>query len=79
MTPKTPSTITDTEGTHNPGSGGSAEFAARWTEARLAYPLYAALATQFELALAPYPAGELPPLRGQREMCLIATFNGLTR
>lgn len=68
MTPKTPSTITDTEGAHKPGSGGSAEFAARWTEARLAYPLYAALATQFELALAPYPAGELPPLRPTRDV-----------
>ena len=67
MTPKTPSTITDTEGAHKPSSGGSAEFAARWTEARLAYPLYAALATQFELALAPYPAGELPPTRPTRE------------
>jgi hypothetical protein len=68
MTPKTPSTITDTEGAHKPGSGGSAEFAARWSEARLAYPLYAALATQFELALAPYPAGELPPARPTRDV-----------
>jgi hypothetical protein len=68
MTPRTPSTITDTEGAHKPGSGGSAEFAARWTEARLAYPLYAALATQFELALAPYPAGELPPMRPTRDV-----------
>jgi hypothetical protein len=62
MTPKTPSTIiTDAEGAQKPGTGGSAEFAARWTEARLAYPLYAALAAQFELAPAPYAAGELPP------------------
>jgi len=68
MTSKTPSTITDTEGTNKPGSGGSAEFAARWTEARLAYPLYAALATQFELALAPYHAGELPPMRPTRDV-----------
>lgn len=68
MTPKTPSTITDTEGAHKPGSSGSAEFAARWAEARLAYPLYAALATQFELALAPYPAGELPPTRPTRDV-----------
>jgi hypothetical protein len=68
MTPKTPSRITDTEGAHKPGSGGSAEFAARWTEARLAYPLYAALAAQFELALAPYPAGELPPARPTRDV-----------
>ena len=68
MTPKTPSTITDTEGAHKPGSGGSAEFAARWTEARLAYPLYAVLATQFEFALAPYPAGELPPMWPTRDV-----------
>ena len=68
MTPKTPSTITDTEGTHCPGSGAPAEVAARWTEARLAYPLYAALATQFELAQAPYPAGELPPARPTRDV-----------
>ena len=69
MTPKTPSTaITDTEGAHRPGSGGSGEFAARWTEARLAYPLYAALAAQFELALAPYPARELPPARPTRDV-----------
>lgn len=68
MKPKTPSTITDTEGTHRPGSGAPAEVAARWTEARLAYPLYAALATQFELAQAPYPAGELPPARPTRDV-----------
>ena len=38
------------------GSAGPAEFAARWTEARLAYPLYGALAAQFQLAPPLYPA-----------------------
>jgi hypothetical protein len=61
-------TFTDAEGTQKSGSGAPAEFAARWTEARIAYPLYAALAAQFELAPAPYPAGELPALRPTRDV-----------
>ncbi|HEY0701700.1 MAG TPA: hypothetical protein VGD60_02935 [Candidatus Acidoferrales bacterium] len=44
-----------------------AEFATQWTEARQAYPLYAALATQFNLAPLPHPLGELPPVRPPRE------------
>lgn len=51
----------------NAGSG-PADFAARWAEARAAYPLYAALAAQFELAPLPYRAGELPPARPTREI-----------
>ena len=47
---------------------GPAEFAAQWNEARLVYPLYAALATQFNFATPPYPAGELPPVRPTREV-----------
>ncbi len=43
------------------GSSSTADTAAQWTEARLAYPLYAALATQFALASLPHPPGELPP------------------
>jgi hypothetical protein len=46
---------------------GPAEFATQWTEARHAYPLYAALATQFNLAPLPHPLGELPPVRPPRE------------
>jgi hypothetical protein len=61
-------TFNDAEGTQKSGSSAPAEFAARWTEARLAYPLYAALATQFELAPAPYPAGQLPALRPTRDV-----------
>ena len=44
------------------------DFAAQWPEARLVYPLYAALATQFDLAPLPYPAGELPPQRPTRDV-----------
>jgi len=47
---------------------GPADLTARWAEARLAYPLYAALATQFNFAALPYPAGELPPARPAREV-----------
>ncbi|MFY9730975.1 MAG: hypothetical protein WAK24_10220 [Candidatus Acidiferrales bacterium] len=61
-------TFSDAEGTQNSGSSAPAEVAARWTEARLAYPLYAALAAQFELAPAPYPAGELPAPRPTRDV-----------
>ena len=69
MTPKIFGiTFNDAESTQKQGSGTSAEFAARWTEARVAYPLYAALATQFELAPAPYPAGQLPALRPTRDV-----------
>jgi hypothetical protein len=67
MTIKTPIPI-------RPAAGGSAESAgmdgshfAQWNEARLAYPLYAALATQFNLGSLPYPPGELPPQQPTRE------------
>jgi hypothetical protein len=51
-----------------PAAGtGPAEFTTQWTEARQAYPLYAALATQFNLAPLPHPLGELPPVRPPRE------------
>jgi len=46
---------------------GSADFVAQWSEARNAYPLYAALATQFNFGPPPHPAGELPPQRPTRE------------
>jgi len=44
----------------------SAELAALWAQVRLAYPLYAALATELNLAPTPHPAGELPPARPTR-------------
>jgi hypothetical protein len=69
MSPKTPVT------TMNPSAGGKksasaspADFAAQWSEARLAYPLYAALANQFSLEPPPYPAGEAPPPRPTRDV-----------
>ena len=40
----------------------------KWGEARAAYPLYAALAKQFELSQLPYPEGELPPAKPTREI-----------
>ena len=49
-------------------SDSPVDFAAQWTQARLAYPLYAALAHQFSFAPAPHPADELPPLRPTREV-----------
>jgi hypothetical protein len=69
MSPKTPSTtLKPPEKSSNLGGAGPADFAARWSEARAAYPLYAALATQFKLAPLPYPPGELPPVRPTREV-----------
>jgi len=59
----------------NTAAGPSpAELAARWKEARLVYPLYAALAAQFNLATPPYPPGELPPVRPTR-----STFDSDTK
>jgi len=69
MTPKTPDTMTKSPA-RAPKSPevSAAEFAARWTEARRAYPLSAALAVQFNLAPLPYPMGELPPQRPTRDV-----------
>jgi hypothetical protein len=71
MTPKTPSTTVPFPArARKPESGGPSpvDFAAQWTEARLAYPLYAALAQQFNFAPLPHLAGELPPARPTREV-----------
>ncbi len=68
MTPKTTNT------TMNPpfsadsmNERSPADLTAQWQEARLVYPIYAALATQFDLAPLPYAAGELPPEKPSRE------------
>jgi hypothetical protein len=51
----------------NPPSGPTpAELASQWEEARLTYPIYSALAAQFNLAPLPYRDGELPPARPTR-------------
>jgi len=47
--------------------GVPTDSAAQWEEARLAYPLYAALATQFHLAALLYPAGALPPAQAAQK------------
>jgi len=49
------------------GEATAAELAAQWAEARHAYPLYAALALQFEFAELPHAKGQLPPARPTRE------------
>jgi hypothetical protein len=58
--------------TADAGSAVPAEFASQWQEARLVYPIYAALATQFELAPLPYASEKLPPEKPSRE-----TFDGV--
>src|ERR1700741_2532917 len=57
MSAKTPASLSSAE------ASLPADLNARWTEARLAYPLYAALANQFELGPHPYSPGEFPPIR----------------
>jgi hypothetical protein len=70
MSPKTPSltTLSIPRPVKDAGSPEPAGFAAQWQEARLVYPIYAALATQFDLEPLPYAAGELPPERPTREV-----------
>ena len=51
-----------------PASSAGADFVAQWSEARNAYPLYAALAAQFNFGPLPHLAGELPPQRPSREV-----------
>ncbi|MGA3292478.1 MAG: hypothetical protein ABSE45_00705 [Candidatus Acidiferrales bacterium] len=71
MTPKTPGATMNAEVRGEKpviGAPGASDFAAQWAEARLVYPLYAGLATQFNLAPLPYPPGELPPARPTRSM-----------
>jgi hypothetical protein len=69
MTPKTTSTtINRPAPAKKMGEPGPADFAAQWREARLVYPIYAALAMQFDLAPLPYAQGELPPPRPSRDV-----------
>ncbi len=76
MTPKTPSmtTLSIPRPETNAGSPGPADFASQWQEARLVYPIYAALAKQFELAPLPYALDKTPPERPTRE-----SFDGLLK
>jgi len=67
MTPKTSVTTLNLTGSAK-STLGPADFAAQWSEARLAYPLYAALANQFGFDAPPHPSGELPPARPTRQV-----------
>ncbi len=68
MTIKTPIPINSLAGTNKSKSSVTVDPATMWNEARLAYPLYAALAAQFDLVALLYAAGELPPARPTREI-----------
>lgn len=46
----------------------ASDLASQWAEARLAYPLYEALATQFNFPSLPYAAGELPPANASADV-----------
>jgi hypothetical protein len=76
MSPKTPSMTTlSIPRPDAAGKGpGPAEFASQWQEAQLVYPIYAALATQFELGPLPYASGNVPPEKPTRE-----SFDGLLK
>lgn len=69
MSPKTPSTATKSAAKPKPPAAAGpnpTELASQWEEARLTYPIYSALAAQFNLAPLPYPDGEVPPARPTR-------------
>jgi hypothetical protein len=59
---------TNTNVSNSKKSATPSDSASQWSEARLAYPLYAALATQFNFAPLLHPAGEMPPLRPTRDV-----------
>jgi hypothetical protein len=52
--------------TQGPAAQNPDQLASQWEEARLTYPIYSALATQFDLAPLPYRDGEMPPVRPTR-------------
>ncbi len=69
MTPnttKTPAKTPASSKTQAPAAQSPEQLASQWEEARLTYPIYSALATQFDLAPLPYRDGELPPARPTR-------------
>jgi hypothetical protein len=68
MTPKTTNTTMNPPfSAESMNERSPADLTAQWQEARLVYPIYAALATQFDLAPLPYASGELPPEKPSRE------------
>ncbi len=69
MTSKTTNAPTKTPANSKPQAAinqSPEQLASQWEEARLTYPIYSALATQFDLAPLPYRQGELPPARPTR-------------
>lgn len=68
MTLKTSTNAINTPSDSLQVTSGPADLASQWKEARLVYPLYAALASQFDLLPLPYPPGELPPARPTRSV-----------
>jgi hypothetical protein len=71
MTSKTTNTPAKTSANSKaPASSGPRpeQLASQWEEARLTYPIYSALAAQFNLAPLPYRDGELPPARPTRAL-----------
>jgi hypothetical protein len=59
---------TNTNVSNLKNTSSPSDIATQWSEARLAYSLYAALSVQFNLAPLPHPAGELPPQRPTRDV-----------
>ncbi len=58
MTPKTTNTTMNPPfSSESMNERSPADLTAQWQEARLVYPIYAALATQFDLAPLPYASG----------------------
>jgi hypothetical protein len=69
MSPKTTNTTAKTPAKPKapaPAGPSPEQLASQWEEARLTYPIYSALAAQFNLAPLPYRDGELPPARPTR-------------
>jgi hypothetical protein len=71
MTSKTPEftipgATVEPDATPFPAEPQMEDFATQWAEARLCFPLYASLATQFDFAPLPYPSGQTPPVRPTR-------------
>jgi len=65
-TTKTPAKTPASSKTQAPATQTPDQLASQWEEARLTYPIYSALATQFDLVALPYRDGELPPVRPTR-------------
>jgi len=64
-----PENLTDCEVEVPPSvAAGTISAVERWAEARAAFPIYTALARQFELSGLSYPEGQIPPAKPTREI-----------